>query len=291
MTKYTFPFPKHCIIIINNFRVQTKKKLHYKNINNLTLQGQPHPITECNFLGFAEFQPANESWFLHTWCKTSSFSFNCSIRNVPRKQNTNVYTKIGCEEDPAAFHHPSTAWEEILCGSWRENSLSWRMLNENPSSGTGEGLGLDFWDIHSSTACQPPNLLFVTPVLEQDCCKLKFHPSMAPGICLHCVNIFNGSSCNSLPKLFPPFLIFSILSFPDSCSTSKALSTSHGISIKRLEFSFCRKICAGVAMFYPLTQNWLRIILSQGTFQSLAHKTLPMWSCWDNRAWEKSPIT
>lgn len=225
MTKYTFPFPKHCTIIINNFRILTQKKLHYKNISNLTLQGQPNPITECNFLGFAEFQPANESLFFHTWCKTLSFSLNCSIRNVPRKQNTIIYTKIGCQEDPAAFHHPSTTWEEILCGSWREKTASaGRCWMKTPPLAQGEGLGVDFWNIHSSTTCHSLNLLLVTPVLEQDCCKLKFHPFLAAGICLHCVNIFNASSCKSLPKPFPPSLIFSILRFPDSCSTSKALS-------------------------------------------------------------------
>lgn len=80
----------------------------------------------------------------------------------------------------------------------------------------GEGLGVDFWDIYSSTTSPPPlALLLVTPVLEQDCCKLKFHPLMATGICFHCVNIFNASSCKSLPKPFLPSLVFSIMRFPD----------------------------------------------------------------------------
>lgn len=163
-----------------------------------------------------------------------SFSFNCSIRNVPRKQNTIIYTKIGCQEDPAAFHHPSTAWEVILYGSWKQPQLEdaeWKPFLWHRERDWGWIFGIFI----QAPLATPLNLLLVTPGLEQDCCKLKFYPFMAPGIFLHCVNIFNASSCKSLQKPFPPSLIFSILRFPDSSSTSKALSAPLGFA-RALEY-------------------------------------------------------
>lgn len=160
----------------------------------------------------------------------------------------------------------------------------------------GEGVGVGFWDIYSSTTCPPLNLLLVTPVLEQDCCKLNFHPLMATGICFHCVNIFNASSCKSLPKPFLPSLVFSIMRFPDSCSTSKALSTplgfarGLGLSLKRLEFFFLQETPCRCSHVLSRDTELIQDYSVPGKQNNKTQNT-PLWSCWDNRAWEKSPIT
>lgn len=204
-----------------------------------------------------------------------SFSFSCRIRNVPRKQNTTFFHQNRMQARPSCL--PSSQYSlggDFFVAAEEKTAWAGRGWMKTPPLAQGEGLGWVFGIFTPAPLATPLNLLLITPVLEQEHCKLKFHPFMATGICFHCVNIFNASSCKSLPKPFPPSLIFSIMRFPDSCSTSKALSTPMdfarglGLSLKRLEFFFLQEISCRCPCVLSHDRTNSGLFCSRGTFRA-----------------------